>query len=209
MNIRRLLLAGAGVAAAIMLAIPGTALAASPAAAQQHGAARQLVAPAGQAIPAPPTGRVTGGFVPYSRLSSMPASFQQTTLRNIADLPASVRGAQVKELPSSLRMKVPDVAAAPDSASGCNQNVCISVSGSGTYVSNWNTQAFGNVGCSHALYLVDGASWLESLAICPSSSAQGVYYFNLNYDGDFGEETTLCNNWVSNPINGFPCETVE
>jgi hypothetical protein len=184
-------MAGVGVAAAFVLALPGTALAS-----------------ANVRLPHSPTIHVIGEFVPYSRLSSMPASFRTSVLRSIARLPTQVRDAQVRELPLSLRSQVASIK--PDSAEGCNQNVCLQVTGSGTYISNWNTWAFGNVGCTHALYLEDGALWLESLAICPTSSSDGVYYFYLNIDGSpFDADTTVCNNWVSKPINGFPCEEIE
>ena len=52
--------------------------------------------------------------------------------------------------------------------------------------------------------------WLESLAICPTSSSDGVYYFYINIDGSpFDADTTVCNNLVSKPINGFPCQEIE
>lgn len=96
----------------------------------------------------------------------------------------------------------------PDSASGCNQEVCIDVQGSGLYVDQWNTTAYGNVGCSYAVYLRNGNYIRITDDICPTSSGDGVYYYDWAYPigGKFGNKDKVCNTWYYLP--GKPCETI-
>jgi hypothetical protein len=93
----------------------------------------------------------------------------------------------------------------PASASGCNQNVCIAITGDGLFVSNWTTTAYGNVGCTYAafhsqMFTVYGR-W-----ICATGSGPGVYYDTTGPIGYYQDDEEVCNSWLD--IRGYPCETI-
>jgi hypothetical protein len=123
----------------------------------------------------------------------------QTTLHEVGNPKRTMQGAV------TLRF-VPD-AVRPMSAFGCNQDVCIEVNGSSTYVASWNTYAFGNVGCTHANYLINNTLWTTSAQICPETGDDGECVSSFNYEGYLHANDKLCNTWVK--IAGKPCETIE
>ena len=93
----------------------------------------------------------------------------------------------------------------PDSASGCNQSICIAVTGSGLNVSDWTTTAvLPRTMCSTADFLVNGSVWATGYG-CASSGDQ--LKADWSDPGNFANGTVLCNTWSG--IAGKPCETVE
>jgi len=96
----------------------------------------------------------------------------------------------------------------PMSASGCdNQTVCIDVYGTGTYIDQWNTQAFGNKGCIVAYWQRHWATVNESAYICPNSSGDGVYYANWDANVRYNDGDQVCNQWTM--FYGRPCVWIE
>ncbi len=94
----------------------------------------------------------------------------------------------------------------PDSASGCNEDVCINIDGASTIVNSWSTTAFGNVGCTRAYFLYN-EGFYEGPEVCPDGPGPGVYYDNTGPSGYFPDGDQLCNSWLS--IAGLPCEYIE
>jgi hypothetical protein len=93
----------------------------------------------------------------------------------------------------------------PDSASGCNQSVCINVVGSGLYVSDWSTTAYPSTYvCSYAAYWANGIVIATSNEVCGNQN--DVFYSDWNNPGYFPNNTQVCNTWLQ--IAGKPCETV-
>ncbi len=90
----------------------------------------------------------------------------------------------------------------PQSASGCNQNVCIYVTGSGLHVDSWTSSAVGPVGCTTANF--DAGSEHAHYKVC--SDNNGNYFVNPGINRNFANGTKLCNSWDNIP--GYPCETV-
>lgn len=93
------------------------------------------------------------------------------------------------------------------SAYGCNQDVCIDIRGSSTYIDTWRTQAFGNVGCTYPRYWVNGRSFYVGGRVCPTSSGDGVYYWIYNYGGRLYDRDKVCNSWDG--IAGYPCKEIQ
>jgi len=93
----------------------------------------------------------------------------------------------------------------PDSASGCNEDVCINIDGASTIVNSWSTTAFGNVGCTRAYFLYN-EGFYEGPEVCPDGAGPGVYYDNTGPSGYFPDGDQLCNSWLS--IAGLPCEYI-
>ena len=93
----------------------------------------------------------------------------------------------------------------PNSASGCNGNVCIQLYGSGLTVDNWNSQANLPVTmCSYAVYWARGAIFKTSGQTCGTGGSQ-LLAFSGNAT-TWPNQTQLCSSWVN--IAGKPCETV-
>lgn len=93
----------------------------------------------------------------------------------------------------------------PASASGCNQNICIQVTGSGLTVSDWSTSAyFTDATESFAAYWANGSVIATSPAF--NASPGTWYYDDWGHSGTFANGTILCNTWFDNL--GKPCETV-
>lgn len=91
----------------------------------------------------------------------------------------------------------------PDSASGCNQEVCIEVIGSGLIVDQWNTFAYPpGDDCSFAAYWEDGEIAFTGEEVCGTL----LETFASDFDGEFDNGEQVCNSWVN--IGGFPCETI-
>lgn len=94
----------------------------------------------------------------------------------------------------------------PLTASGCNQRVCIYVTGSGTRVTWWSTTAvLPSSMCTFAEYWANGALVYEGNTKCGSAGGEVSSYWP--HPGYFATGTQLCNTWIGVP--GKPCETVE
>lgn len=93
----------------------------------------------------------------------------------------------------------------PASASGCNQNVCIDITGSDLFVSNWTTTAYGNVGCTYAAFHSQSFTAYGPW-ICSTGSGPGVYYDTTGPVGYYQDDEEVCNSWLE--IRGYPCETI-
>ena len=94
----------------------------------------------------------------------------------------------------------------PLSASGCNQSVCIYVTGSGTDVTNWSTSATLPASlCTVADYWANGNLVYQGNEKCSSGGASVYSYWPE--PGYFAPGTQLCSTWTG--VVGKPCETVE
>jgi hypothetical protein len=97
--------------------------------------------------------------------------------------------------------------ASPDSAFGCNQDVCISIAGNGTYVAYWATAAFPTYGyrCTDPYYWSAGRIIYTGPPQCRASS----YYQSAAYVSDnwATSNVQVCNTWAGIP--GKPCETIK
>lgn len=94
----------------------------------------------------------------------------------------------------------------PDSASGCNQSVCIEVTGAGNHVTRWMTTAvLPSKICTFAEYWANGELVYVGNTKCGSKGDEVSSYWSD--PGDFSKGTQLCNTWSG--ITGKPCETIE
>jgi len=150
--------------------------------------------------------------------STASRSVPATTQPGVAGPNGSVPAAWVQAKSSTLR---PDMAGpngthpvarvekrkgvTPASANGCNQSVCISVVGSGLYVSDWSTTAYPSTYvCSYAAYWANGVVIATSNEVCGNQN--NVFYSDWNNPGYFTNNTQVCNTWLQ--IAGKPCETI-
>lgn len=100
---------------------------------------------------------------------------------------------------------MPEGSVVPQSAHGCNKNVCITVTGKKLHVSLWQTTGYSRAAiCTFAAYWANGRIIATSNEICARSAT--LYYSYLKNPGNFPNHTQLCNTWIS--ISGKPCETV-
>jgi hypothetical protein len=94
---------------------------------------------------------------------------------------------------------------APRSAYGCNQDVCISVVGNGTYVKTWATSAYPSYAyrCTWANYWANGKLLYSGALQCRSD----YYYFDsVGIYGNVKAGSQVCNTWYGIP--GKPCESI-
>jgi hypothetical protein len=94
----------------------------------------------------------------------------------------------------------------PDSAYGCNQNVCISLEGSGLHVSDWSSQATyeGSIElCTQSYFYENDAEIRSGTSVCGEA---GVFFTDWAANKNFPNNAKLCNQWKK--IAGEPCETV-
>ena len=91
------------------------------------------------------------------------------------------------------------------SASGCNVDVCIYLTGSGLTVDRWRTTGYVTSNeCSRARFWANGSIIKSSSLYCPSSS--GTLSATWDSPGRFANETQACNSWTN--VTGFPCKTI-
>ena len=99
----------------------------------------------------------------------------------------------------------------PNSASGCSENVCITVIGSGLYISDWNTRAIysGNYICTRSRWWFQYRNdpppgWLERTGngVCGGA---GVFFSDWQAQKGF-PTGVACNTW--DYIVGRPCESI-
>jgi hypothetical protein len=94
----------------------------------------------------------------------------------------------------------------PDTASGCNQRVCIRVVGRGLSVDYVSSSAFptGRV-CTYATLSVNNRAYAGTNWVCINGPRQyGLAYFGLHRN--FANGDVFCVTWYKIP--GRPCETV-
>lgn len=96
-------------------------------------------------------------------------------------------------------------AIAPRSAYGCNQDVCISIIGNGTFVKSWATSAYPNYAyrCTWANYWANGKLLLSGALQCRSDY---YYYSNAIIGTQVKAGSQVCNTWFGIP--GKPCESI-
>lgn len=101
-------------------------------------------------------------------------------------------------------VRTPAAVVRPNSASGCNDDVCIEVTGSGLEVTKWYSLAMADdIGeiCGTPVFWVDDEVDMEGTEIC------GDYLEAWDdEEEEFENNTQLCNSW--SPVPGFPCEIV-
>jgi hypothetical protein len=147
----------------------------------------------------------TAFAAPESRLASGLVQHQGENGRVYGWASAEYLAANPDAIPGVHAVKTGDGAIKPMSASGCNVNVCISVSGTREYVSNWTTTAYGNEGCIRA-YFMDWAGEHPGPVICPNGTGPGVYYDTTGPTGLYHNGEQLCNFWER--MSGLPCITI-
>ena len=91
------------------------------------------------------------------------------------------------------------------SASGCNVDVCIYLTGSGLTVDQWRTTGYVTSNeCSRARFWANGSIIKSSSLYCPSSS--GTLSTTWFSPGRFANGTQACNSWTN--VTGYPCKTI-
>jgi hypothetical protein len=96
----------------------------------------------------------------------------------------------------------------PLSASGCNGDVCLSVTGNGTSVSAWSTSVEPSSAiCTHAEFLVNNSLVGQSATKCLASSQSASASLNNPSGLSLSPGDQLCNEWAGVP--GKPCATIE
>jgi hypothetical protein len=98
-----------------------------------------------------------------------------------------------------------DATVQPFSASGCNQEVCISIIGSSNHVDEWDTHAFTEVAmCSWPDFYINNAIVYPGDIICGDGA--GVFSAFWKANRYFPSPSLACNTWFN--IAGKPCETI-
>lgn len=99
----------------------------------------------------------------------------------------------------------------PQSASGCNNVVCIYVNGSGLHVNYVDSYAEPTAyTCASARFQVNGVVRASTNVVCGGPYPNQTFYATWNTNSDFANGTQLCVYWLSsnNATPGHPCETV-
>jgi hypothetical protein len=94
----------------------------------------------------------------------------------------------------------------PADAYGCNQSVCITVTGQGRFVQAWDTKAyFANYTETFAIY------WLNGKVETTSRSFYAVpgdwAYVDFAPEEYYPNNSQVCNTWFAH--SGKPCETIQ
>ncbi len=94
----------------------------------------------------------------------------------------------------------------PDSASGCNQAVCISLVGSGSTVTSWSTTGYFTIETpAFAIYYKNGTVIATSVIVVAYPGE--TLFDQMIGTHSFPNGTQLCNGWGG--TLGHPCETIE
>ena len=96
--------------------------------------------------------------------------------------------------------------ARPLTGSGCNQDVCLQVTGNGLNVTEWDTQGYynGNIQlCTVGYFYVNDQEVRSTPLICGGA---GTFYASWSMNHNFANQTKLCNQWKKIP--GEPCLVV-
>lgn len=95
--------------------------------------------------------------------------------------------------------------ASAQSASGCSQDVCISLIGSGAYVSDWSSTA--NWGgpeiCTYSIFEINDIVIRTGSVVCGGA---GVFFTDWPAKKNFPTPSQACNQWSGIP--GYPCEDI-
>jgi hypothetical protein len=93
-----------------------------------------------------------------------------------------------------------------NSASGCNQDVCIQITGSGAHVSDWDTQGYwdGPEICTYSIFEINSIIIRTGTVVCGGA---GVFFTDWPANRSFPTPSLACNQWANIP--GYPCETIE
>lgn len=148
---------------------------------------------------------VLGAFssVPAAHAASVaPALAQTVPAEVVRQVTTTPEGQLVVEfIPNGSKQ-----AAIPNSAFGCNQDVCISLVGSGAFVQQWNTFAF-NSGpvCTRAFWELNNYIIVKNTNVICADQA-GVFYAYWSPNRNFPTPSLACNWWLNLP--GYPCETI-
>ncbi|MFI7337158.1 hypothetical protein ACIBUY_04365 [Streptomyces sp. NPDC050085] len=88
------------------------------------------------------------------------------------------------------------------SASKCDEDVCMQVIGESLRVKEWRTQAFGNVGCTSPKYRKNWGYLYDGYTICPDTDEPGVYYYNYRRPRTYSDGDILAVYW--HKVHGEP-----
>lgn len=94
----------------------------------------------------------------------------------------------------------------PLTGSGCNQNVCLEVTGNGLNVTEWDTQGYYNGSiqlCTVGYFYVNDREIRSTPLICGGA---GTFFANWAPNRNYPNQTKLCNQWKK--IAGEPCLVV-
>lgn len=102
-------------------------------------------------------------------------------------------------------LAAPSGSASPESASGCSQDVCMEITGSGAHVADWDTQGYWNgpVICTYSIFEINSHIIRTGTVVCGGS---GVFFTDWPANRSFPTPSLACNQWANIP--GFPCETI-
>lgn len=99
----------------------------------------------------------------------------------------------------------------PQTASGCDpwggREVCIYVYGDGLHVDEWDTNAYGNWGCTSPGWFLDGNQIQSAGQICPNTPDWGVYQAWWSPNANYQDGQQACNQWTYSLSR--PCEWIE
>lgn len=93
----------------------------------------------------------------------------------------------------------------PNSASGCSQDVCMQITGSGAHVADWDTQGYWNgpVICTYSIFEINSTIIRTGTVVCGGA---GVFFTDWPANRNFPTPSLACNQWANIP--GLPCETI-
>ncbi|MGC4174355.1 hypothetical protein [Demequina sp.] len=142
-------------------------------------------------------------YLPSGKAVVLPKDFDKLTVAELAKLGVvpnmnNAGGASVIAQPTPVVQ--------PQSATGCNKQVCIMVTGSGLHITKWqSTGASSPPVCTFATFWRNTTILATTPEICGPEHTTYLAT-KANMPMDFLNGTILCNSWVS--IAGKPCETV-
>lgn len=140
--------------------------------------------------------------VPATALASTPPSASTSATQSVVYHIATPYG----EITYGWRPAATEAnAVVPDSASGCSQDVCISLIGSGAKVNDWSSTAYwdGATICTHSLFLLNDRVIRQGSVVCGDA---GVFFTDWPANKNFPTPSLACNEWAKIP--GEACETI-
>lgn len=176
-------------AAAVAL---GTALTVAASAVPDPSAAASPTLAAGSTI-----------YLPSGKAVVLPKDFDKLTIPELAKLGI---GPNMNNEGGATVVAKSGAVAQPLSASGCNKQVCIYVTGTKLHITAWqSTGVSAPAICTYAAFWRNTTIMSTTPEICgPQNTTYVATKGGL--PADFLNGTILCNSWVS--IAGKPCETV-
>ena len=156
-----------------------------------------------------PAGLVAGTKItlPGGRVVTLPKPWSDMSISDLANL-----GIEPGMGPKVSTSVAPAGRVAPgsaQSASGCNQEVCIILTGSGRKVTGWQTTGeytgSSDAFCTYAVYWAPGNSvYATGITVCGGPGEYYGYYAEVPIV--WSSNIELCNTWAGIP--GKPCEEV-